>query len=81
MSDFVFQGEGGNRDVRRSRGLGDGYKGQVPSVPSRFFSETALRIFLKFGMKFRLHKGSNVTRPDFLFLFSKRLKSPFLAKK
>ncbi len=27
--DFFFQAEGGIRDLVRSRGLGDGYKGQV----------------------------------------------------
>ena len=56
----------------------------VPSVrpvPWHFFSETALTIFLKFGMKFRYQNWRNVTWTDFLFSISKRLKSPFLAQK
>ena len=60
----------------------------VPSVPSRpvrpvmFFSrKRLLRIFLKFGMKFRHQNWRSVTRPDFWFLISKRLKSPFFAQK
>ena len=46
-----------------------------PVRPSRFFSETALRIFLKFCTKFKHQNWWNVTRPDFWFLISKRLKS------
>ena len=38
-----------------------------PSIhPSQLISKTALTIFLKFGMKLGIHKGSTVTEPGFL---------------
>ena len=51
-----------------------------PSIrPERIFSKTALRFFLKLGMKLGHLRGLDVTWPFFLYILLILLKSTFLA--